>query len=79
MADNNFTKMVGGAPECWSSGTVENQSGKPASYTVGKSNDIVLHISSASLGAQRGDCLHFFSSALPMLWHIDGFLQQSVG
>lgn len=68
MVDSILTcgLLVGGALEWGSSGIVANQAGKPARWTAGKSKDIILHISSASLGAHQGDRLHFFRGALPI-------------
>lgn len=68
MVDSILTcsLLVGGALEWGSSGIVANRAGKPARWTVGKSKDIILHISSASLGAHQGGRLYFFRGALPI-------------
>lgn len=58
--------LVGEAQVCGSFGIEADQAGKPARWTVGKSNDIIPHISSASLGAHQRDRVHFRRGAPPM-------------
>lgn len=61
-----WSLLVGEAQVCGSRVTEADQAGKPARWTVGKSNDIIPHISSASLGAHQRDHVHFLGGAPPM-------------
>lgn len=61
-----WSPLVGKAQVRCSSGTEADQAGKPARWTVGKSNDIILLISSASLGAHQRDHAPFLRGAPPV-------------
>lgn len=61
-----WSLLVGKAQVRGSCGIEADQAGKPARWTMGKSNDIIPHISSASLGAHQRDHVRFLRGAPPM-------------
>lgn len=61
-----WSLLAGEAQVCVSFGIEADQAGKAARWTVGKSNDIIPHISSASLGEHQRDHVHFLRGAPPM-------------